>query len=389
VSPYRTPLALRSAAIFRLCALMLGALLVLSACSSAPSTPGTSSARATPSQRAAATPDAATACAPNVGAAATAYPGWPGSGQAIAPNADTIPVLASNDLAVGPNRFLLTVIDSKNNSIASPGVHLSLDFYNLAANPNAPVVSANGIFYDNGAGKGLYRASVNFPCWGDWGVAVKVARPSKTDTARVIFDVQATSSTPGIGEAAPPADTPTATDAAGMAAISTDQTPDPAFYRMTITQAETNGKPSLIIFATPAFCQTATCGPTLDRVGAIAQPYEGQINFVHVEPYQLKQTPTGLQPVLDARNQLQPVAAANTFGLLSEPYTFILDAQGRVTAKFDGIMGQDELTAALDAVSGVTPAASAPAAATPAASAPAAATPAASGAPASGAPASP
>jgi len=344
----------RPAAILRLCALSLGALLALAACSSpAPATPsGTAAPPPT------ATPDTATSCAPNVGAGATTYPGWPGGGQAIAPNADTIPLLVSSDLAVGPNRFLLTVIDSKNANIAAAGVPVSLDFYNLAANPNTPLVSANAVFYDNGAGKGLYRANVTFPCWGDWGVAVKVARPSGTDSARIIFDVEATSSTPSIGETAPAADTPTATDAAGIAAISTDQTPDPDFYRMTITQAETSGKPSLIIFATPAFCQTATCGPTLDRVQSVAQPYKGKVNFVHVEPYIVKQTPTGLQPVLDSKNQLQPVAAADDFGLLSEPFTFVLDAQGRVAYKFDGIMGIDELTAALNAVSGGAPAAS-------------------------------
>lgn len=342
---------MRPLAILRLCALLLGALLVIASCGDREVVPTPPPPTKTPG-------DVASACAPNAGAGTTAYPGWPGGGQATAPNADTIPLLVSSDLAVGPNRFLLTVIDSKNANIAAASLPVSLDFYNLAANPNTSVVSANAVFYDNGAGNGLYRANVTFPCWGDWGVAVKVARPPATDTARVIFGVEATSSTPSIGEAAPSAETPTATDAAGIAAISTDQTPDPDFYRLTISQAETNGKPSLIIFATPAFCKTATCGPTLDRVQSIAEAYKGRVNFVHVEPYQLKQTPTGLQPILDAKNQLQPVAAADDFGLLSEPFTFVLDAQGRVAYKFDGIMGTDELTAALDAVSGGSPAAS-------------------------------
>lgn len=382
MSPYRTPLAPRPAAIFRPCALGLGVLLVLAACSAAPATPTTSSARATPSQHAAATPDAATACAPNVGAAATAYPNWPGGGQAISPNADTIPYLANpEDLAVGPSRFLLTIIDSKNNNIASASVPVELRFFNLAKDPSTPVASASTVFMDAGSGRGLYRSTVDFGCWGDWGVEVKVSRPSGSDVARVVFDVQATSSTPGIGELAPPADTPTATDAAGISAISTDTTPDPDFYRMTITQAETAGEPALIIFATPAFCKTATCGPTLDVVNGIAQGYKGRVNFVHVEPYQLQQTATGLQPILGGpkKDQLQTVPAADDFGLITEPFTFVLDAQGRVTGKFEGIMGKDELTAALDAVVGAAPAASAPATSAPAASGP----------PASGVPASP
>lgn len=347
VSPHRTPLALRPAAIFRSRALPLGVVLLLAACTSAPVPTSTHGAPATP--------NASTACAPTTGAGATAYPGWPGGGQAIAPNADTIPYLAApNDLAVGPNRFLLTIINSKNANIASASLPISLAFFNLAANPTAPTATAPGVYFDNGAGLGLYRANVTFPCWGDWGVEVGVSRSTGVEKARVIFDIQATSSTPGIGDKAPPADTPTASDAAGIAAISTDQTPVPDFYRMTITQAETSGKPSLIIFATPAFCKTATCGPTLDRVQAVATTYKSSVNFVHVEPYLMKQTSTGLQPILGGpqNKDLQAVPAADTFGLISEPYTFVLDAQGRVAYKFDGIMGQDELTAALNAVTG-------------------------------------
>lgn len=292
------------------------------------------------------------ACAPNVGGAPTAYAGWPGGGKAIAPNANTIPVLASRDLAVGPNRFLLTIIDSQNANLASASMGVSLAFFNLAADPTTPAATSAGVYFDNGAGKGLYRGTVTFPCWGDWGVEVKASRPSGVDAARVVFDVQATSSTPSIGAPAPRAETPTASSAAGIAAISTDKQPDPDFYRLTITQAETSGKPSLIIFATPAFCQSATCGPALDVVKQVARSYKGKVNFVHVEPYQLQKTDTGLQPILGGpqKKDLQTVPAANDFGLLTEPFAFVLDAGGLVAAKFDGIMGQDELKSALDAV---------------------------------------
>jgi hypothetical protein len=301
-----------------------------------------------------ATPDAnaATACSPNVGAAPTSYPGWPGSGQAVASNQDVIPYLVSRDLAVGPNRFLVTIIDNKNNVIAASSIPVELRFFNLAGDPNNALASSAATFIDSGTGKGLYRTMVDFACWGDWGVEVKVTRPSKVDTARIIFDIQASSSTPGIGQAAPPSDSPTATDAAGIAAISTDPSPDPDWYRTTITQAETSGKPTLIVFATPAFCQTATCGPTLQVVKSVAARYKGNLNTIHVEPYVLQKTDAGLQPVLDDKGHLQTVAAADTFGLPIEPYTFVLDKQGRVAAKFDGMMGQDELTAALDAVTG-------------------------------------
>jgi hypothetical protein len=335
------------------------ALAVLAACSASAAPAGGVAASTGPGTTNAAA--AGPACAPNAAAAAgpTSYAGWPGSGQ-VTSNAPFIPLLVSSELAVGPNRVLVTIIDQKNDNIASADAKLDLSFYNLAADPQTPVSKAQAEFLDTGTpAAGFYHAMDSFPCWGDWGMEATFTPASgQTGTTRLVFDVLPTSSTPAIGAKAPPANSPTATDAAGIAAISTDATPDPDYYKLTITQAEGAGKPAVIVFATPAFCRTATCGPTLDRVQSIGAAYKPDVNFVHVEPYILQQTPTGLQPVYDEEGNLQVVPAAIAFGLPTEPYTFVLDSQGRVSAKFDGIMGKDELSAALDAVTGRTPPAS-------------------------------
>ena len=54
----------------------------------------------------------------------------------------------------------------------------------------------------------------------------------------------------------------------------------------------------------------------------------------------------GLRPRLDADGHLQPVPAALDYGIPVEPYLFVVDAQGDVFAKFEGIVGGDELRAA-------------------------------------------
>ena len=110
----------------------------------------------------------------------------------------------------------------------------------------------------------------------------------------------------------------------------------------------TAGQPSLVFFATPSFCQTGYCGPTVNLVKSVALDYRDRIGYVNVEPYQLTMTANGLQPALDAQGQLQPVQAVIDYGIPVEPYLFVVDAQGDVFAKFEGVVGEDELRAAIE-----------------------------------------
>jgi hypothetical protein len=302
-----------------------------------------------PQPKATPQPPAAAVDATSCGPEAASYAGWPGSGSTAA-TADLIPVLVSTQLAVGRNRFLYSLIDKANHSLAAADLTTTLRFFDLQKDPVTAVATAPGEFLDATLGRGLYHAAVTFPCSGLWGVEVTAQQGEKTGAARAVFQVQPTSTTPAIGVAAPQVDTPTATTAEGIAAISTDKTPDPDFYRMSIAQAVAAGKPALIVFATPAFCKSATCGPALDVVKGVAADYKSTVDFVHVEPYILQQTPNGLQPAYDKTGNPQIVPATAAYGLLTEPYIVVVDKNGKVAAEFEGIAGADELHAALDAV---------------------------------------
>ena len=139
-------------------------------------------------------------------------------------------------------------------------------------------------------------------------------------------------------------------DPPGVRRISTDPNPYAAAYTATVGEAVTSGRPSIVFFATPAFCQTGYCGPTIELVKTVAREYEDRVAFVNVEPYELHETVDGLRPVLDADGRLQPVAAARDYGIPVEPYLFLVDARGDVFAKFEGIVGGDELRAAIEDV---------------------------------------
>lgn len=283
--------------------------------------------------------------------AAGQYPGWPGSGSIVG-KSDFIPVLVSAEVGTGHSRVLITLLDDAGRTIAAQAVTVDERFYDLASSTDTPVSETTGTFrWLIPDAKAIYTSYADFARAGDWGMEVTAHESGKPDrTARVTFSVRETTVTPAVGADAPPSDTLTATDPAALVAISTDEDPDPRLYVLSIKDAIDAGKPFVLVFATPLFCTSSTCGPALDLVKQVMPDYIGRVNFIHVEPYLLQVTDGQTQPALDVTGHPQAVRAAVEWGLPTEPFVFVVDAQGKVAAKFEGMAYPDELTAALDAV---------------------------------------
>jgi hypothetical protein len=229
-------------------------------------------------------------------------------------------------------------------------VHLT--FYDVDVAEDTAVFEADSRFLWAVEGEsGLYVASVDFPDAGRWGVQFEATFPDgRVESVRADFDVAETGSTPPLGAPVPPVDTPTVADVGGdLAKVSTDATPRPEFYSTSISDALAAGEPFVVSFATPAFCATKLCGPALEAVKEVAAANPG-ITFINVEPYKMVFTEGRLQPELDEAGQLQPAEWTTAWGLRSEPYTFVIAADGTVAAKLEGVLGADELQAAIDAL---------------------------------------
>lgn len=294
----------------------------------------------------------APSAAPECGPTSSEYPGWPAAGQATSTGA-IIPLVVSSQVVAGPpTRFLYSISDPADPFVptASADIPTQVAFYALARDPATAVATVAGTFLDSGSGLGLYRATMTFDCAGPWGMEVTADLPDGPVQTRGIFDVLPFGSVPAVGAPAPRSQTLTATTREEAARISTDQSPDPDLYRLSIDQAVASGRPVYIVFATPAFCQTATCGPTLDIVKTVVPEYRDRVDFIHVEPYLLEPTEAGLQPDLDDQGRLQVVQAVLDYGLPTEPYQFLVDGAGVVRASFQGIASADEIRAALDEV---------------------------------------
>jgi hypothetical protein len=254
-------------------------------------------------------------------------------------------------LVCGQNRFLFSLLDKDDRPVAAPDRTVSVSLYNLGRDPNNPIATGDGTFiWAIQDARGIYELTTTFPEAGVYGAEFTI-EGGDPEKVRFTFDVRTSSPTIKVGDKAPTSKTPTLSDVGGDATkISTDASPDPAFYQTSVDQALADRKPFVLVFATPKFCRSAQCGPTLDRIKPFATKFP-TVTFINVEPYELQLVDGSLQPVLDAQGYPTPTKVTDgEWHLTSEPTVFVVDRQGIVTANFDLIFSDEELTAALDAV---------------------------------------
>ena len=185
---------------------------------------------------------------------------------------------------------------------------------------------------------GIYLIRNTFDQEGTWWI--KLRPQGMTESMQASFIVGNDDPMPGIGEPAVSIETRTTAEHE-LDEISSDPDPDPTFYEVSLDQALSNGQPTVVVFASPAFCTSQTCGPMLDQVEAVASKHPGA-NYLHIEIYEN----------LDAETpeELEISDAVTAWGLPSEPWVFVMDSDGNVSSRFEGALGDGEIEEALAAV---------------------------------------
>ncbi len=282
-------------------------------------------------------------------APASDLPGWNVSAQ----NPTLFPLIIAGvgEITCGPNRLLFSFLDKANKPVGAPDRSASVAIFNLGRDGDTPVATADGTFvWAIEDERGIYYANVDLPEAGLYGIefttALGAAEPEKI---RLTFEAQASSPLVKVGQRAPATDNPTIQSAGGdVARVSTDEEPLPALYEHTVASALEAHEPFVVVFATPKFCATEQCGPTLERLKPLVPRYPG-VTFINVEPYKLKFEDGALQADLDpATAGLVPVEATTQWGLRSEPWVFVVDRDGVVVGSFGLIFSEEEIAAALD-----------------------------------------
>jgi len=305
-------------------------------------------------------------CSPTSNASPTVAPGGFGTACQTAPQPGNLsgwetpatpppiyPLVIANpgELTCGANRMLFSFLDAKNNVLSKPDRTARVALYDLGRDAKKAVATVDGVFiWAIQDQRGVYVANVTLPEAGTYGAEFTTSVAGGTpEVIRTTFSVGATTSLVQVGHHAPSTKTPTASDAAGdLTRISTDTRPERAFYKTSEDQALATHQPFVLIFATPKFCQSAQCGPTLDRIKPFVAKYS-TVDFIHVEPYELQLQNGALQPVMTNSN-LTPTSVTNAWGLSSEPWVFVVDRQGIVRGSFGLIFSDAELATTLEAV---------------------------------------
>lgn len=255
-----------------------------------------------------------------------------GTDDVFPENAFAVP--ANRDIAVGEERLLVGVRIPDGTSLGGPETPVDIAVAPEGSPDDRQSARAefSWIVPD---GIGLYRARFTFDEPGTWVVVVTPVGGEPLEPSP--FVVLPDNVAPSVGEPAPPAPTPTLDDGT-FEQITSDPDPDPRFYELSLEEALDNGNPTVLVFATPAFCQTAACGPLLQNVKEVAPGYP-DVNFLHVEVY------TGLQEPDFApdSNHLAEAVTPAWWNLPSEPFGFVIDEAGVIVARFEGTLDPVEL----------------------------------------------
>ena len=245
---------------------------------------------------------------------------------------------------VGENRYSFGVFTKGNEQVDDADVALY-----FAKNGKGPVQGPLPAQVTSLETKPAYRArgadgdattiyvvpKVDFDAKGQWlGVAVLKGEEG-LEVSRLPSPVAgAFPQIPDVGQKAPVIHTPTAADVGGdMARIDTRVPPD-QMHRVDFADV-VGKKPVVLVFATPALCQTRVCGPVVDIAQQVADVHGDEVDFIHMEVYRDNELPKGPRPQLVAYN------------LESEPWTFLIDRDGVVRDRIEGAFGVSELEAAL------------------------------------------
>jgi hypothetical protein len=193
---------------------------------------------------------------------------------------------------------------------------------------------------DPDAAKVVYVSDLVLDAPGEWRLIALIREDGEITATRLTTSlvVRRSDPVPAPGERAPSVQTPTTEDVADVSEIDT-RIPPSTLHEDDL--ADVLGKePVVLLFATPALCQSRVCGPVVDIAEQVSNEHQDEAAFIQMEIYEDNDPNKPLRPQVRAYN------------LTTEPWLFVIDRNGRVNTRIEGAFSAAELERAVAKVSG-------------------------------------
>ena len=268
------------------------------------------------------------------------------AGDAAAPvqNPELNVISVGRDFGIGKNRLPLAILRLDMTSVNDRAQDLVVTYQHSTGGSAKRLDDVKWRVWP--VRNGVYVGYPEFDRAGAWEFTVTFNEGGRKLSGSAFVEVKEKTSSPAVGAAAPASETKVAFSAAELLQITSSVNPIPSLYGMNLSSAIKSGRPTVVTFSTPAFCTTQTCGPQLEVINNLRLAYGNSVNFLHVEIYDNPREMLEKGDVSIGR----VFRAVKEWGLVSEPWTFLIGSDGNIFARFEAFTTQDELETAVVAM---------------------------------------
>ena len=263
--------------------------------------------------------------------------------------------MAASEFVVGANRFPFGLVDINGQFLEGAAVNVRfflVDGETATLKTEAPAhwrtipddfvhVHEGGDEHVHLEFKGIYVVdAVVLPEPGIWiaDFAVLAEGNLSPEIEEAGFRVLAEANAPTVGSRVP-ATANLTINYAPFVDLSSRRVETDELHNVSVAEARDSGEPFVVVFASPQFCVSAMCGPVVEVMDDAREALGGAVEFIHIEPWDLA--------AAREQGQLSASPEALEWHLPTEPWVFVVDREGRVAMRIEGLATEDEIVAAV------------------------------------------
>lgn len=266
-----------------------------------------------------------------------------------APVGALVPEVVSSSVWAGGSSPVILALRDGAERIDDPDLPVTVQVTDAAGAPVGPPVPATAV-QPRGITDVSFVATVDIPTPGTWSLEVRAnAADGAVLTGTTSMPVLDPGGSAALGAPAPTIRTPTAADFGGdLTWVTTDPDPNPDLSSTSTADALAAGEPFVLVVDSYSFKVTPACGKAVVMANQLVYRWT-DVPFIHHEPYRYTVVTTEpviegslADPILTDAAEAWGVGSA-PWGVGSMPWLFVVDGDGTVRAKYQGVMGSADV----------------------------------------------